>query len=408
MSTAKHATLSPTSAKSARKDEEAASLKIPLVDLQAHYSVLKPEIMAALEEVLDSMQLFLGPQVKAFEQNFATYCQCQYAVGVSSGTDALAIALRACDIGPGDEVITVANTFIATVEAIALVGAKPVFVDVDPETYLLDWRQLEQVCSPRTRAVLPVHLYGHAAEMQPITDFARAHGLRVIEDASQAHGATYQGRRVGSFGDVGCFSLYYSKNLGAFGEAGICTTHDEALAEKMRMIRDHGSRIRYKHEVMGVNARLDEMQAAVLNVKMPYLDQWNTARQAHAQAYTEQLRDVVEAVPVVRPWGTHVYCYYVIQVTERDALREALQQEGIGTNIHYPTPIHLQPACASYSYTAGMLPVTEAVSQRIVSLPMYPELTEEQIYYIVSAVKKYSLLQRRVRSYDTGRGAQRV
>ena len=369
-------------------------MKIPLVDLQAHYSVLKPEIMAALEEVLDGMQLFLGPQVKAFEHNFAAYCQCQYAVGVSSGTDALAIALRACDIGPGDEVITVANTFIATVEAIALVGAKPVFVDVDPETYLLDWRQLEQACSPHTRAVLPVHLYGHAAEMQPIMDFARAHGLRVIEDASQAHGATYQGRRVGSFGDIGCFSLYYSKNLGAFGEAGVCTTNDEALAEKMRMIRDHGARIRYRHEVMGVNARLDEMQAAVLNVKMPHLDQWNMARQTHAQAYTEQLKDVVEAVPIVRPWGTHVYCYYVIQATERDALRATLQQEGIGTNIHYPTPIHLQPACASYGYTAGLLPVTEFVSQRIVSLPMYPELTEEQIYYVISAVKKHSLCKR--------------
>ncbi|MBV9691391.1 MAG: DegT/DnrJ/EryC1/StrS family aminotransferase [Ktedonobacteraceae bacterium] len=404
----KHTTLSHYERQKARKDEEALSLKIPLVDLQAQYSGLKPAILAALEAVLDSMQLFLGPQIRAFEHNFAAYCQCQYGIGVSSGTDALAIALRACDIGPGDEVITVANTFIATVEAIALVGAKPVFVDVDPETYLLDWRQLEQALSSRTRAVLPVHLYGHAAEMLPIMNFARAHGLHVIEDASQAHGATYQGRRVGSFGDVGCFSLYYSKNLGAFGEAGICTTNDEALAEKIRMIRDHGSRIRYRHEVMGVNARLDEMQAAVLNVKMPHLDQWNTARQAHAQAYTEQLRDVVEAVPVVRPWGTHVYCYYVIQVTERDALREALQQEGIGTNIHYPTPIHLQPACASYGYTDGMLPVTESVSQHIVSLPMYPELTAEQIHYVVSAVKKYSLLQRRVRSYDTGREAQWV
>lgn len=366
--------------------------KVPLVDLRAQYLPLKAEIMAAFEEVLESMQLFLGPRQRAFEQAFATYCECQHGVGVSSGTDALALALRACDIGPGDEVITVSNTFIATVEAIAMVGATPVFVDIDPETYLMDWRQLEQVLTSRSRAILPVHLYGHAVEMQPVMDFARQHGLRVIEDASQAHGATYLGRRVGSFGDIAAFSLYYSKNLGAFGEAGICTTNDSTLAEKMRMIRDHGSRVRYHHEVMGVNARLDELQAAVLLIKMPYLEQWNAARQAHAQTYTTQLHDVVEAVPVVRSWGTHVYCYYVIQVPERDQFRKALEQEGIGTNIHYPTPIHLQPACAPYGYTSGMLPVTEAVSKRIVSLPMYPELTEEQIQFVIETVRKNVVL----------------
>jgi dTDP-4-amino-4,6-dideoxygalactose transaminase len=224
-----------------------------------------------------------------------------------------------------------------------------------------------------------------------VLDFARVHGLRVIEDASQAHGATYQGQRVGSLGDIGCFSLYYSKNLGAYGEAGISVTNDSELAEKMQMLRDHGSRVRYQHEIMGVNARLDELQAAVLRVKLPYLDQWNAARQAHAQAYTEQLQDVVEAVPIVRPWAKHVYCYYVIQVQERDHFCTMLKQEGIGTNIHYPTPIHLQPACAKYGYKRGMLPVTEAVMERIVSLPMYPELTTEQIQLVISAVKKHSL-----------------
>ena len=257
-----------------------SSIHIPLVDLRAQYQALKPEIMATFEEILDGMQLFLGPKLQAFEHEFASYCGCQFGVGVSSGTDALALALRACEIGPGDEVITVSNTFIATIEAIAMVGATPVFVDIDPETYLMDWRQMEHVLTPRTRAVLPVHLYGHPAEMKPIQDFARTHGLRVIEDASQAHGATYLGQRVGSFGDIACFSLYYSKNLGAFGEAGICITSDSELAEKLRMIRDHGSRIRYLHEVMGVNARLDEMQAAVLLIKMPYLDRWNAARQS--------------------------------------------------------------------------------------------------------------------------------
>ncbi len=348
-------------------------MQIPLVDLRAQYQTIKHEVMEAFEDVLENMHLFLGPQNQAFEQEFAEYCGCQYGVGLSSGTDALALALRACEVGPGDEVITVANTFIATVEAIALVGATPVFVDVNPETYTMDWRQLDQVLTPRTRAIIPVHLYGHAVEMQPVLEFAHVHGLRVIEDASQAHGATYQGQRVGGFGDIGCFSLYYSKNLGAYGEAGICVTNDSGLAETLRLWRDHGSRIRYRHEVLGVNARLDELQAAVLRVKLRYLDSWNVARQAHAQAYTEHLRDVVEAVPVVRPWGTHVYCYYVVQVPQRDQLRKALGQEGIETNIHYPVPIHLQPACAQYGYKRGMLPSTEAMTERIVSLPMYPE-----------------------------------
>ncbi len=365
---------------------------IPLVDLQAQHRTIKHEVMAAFEDVLENMQLFLGPQSRAFEREFATFCGCRYGIGVSSGTDALALALRACDIGPGDEVITVANTFIATVEAIALAGATPVFVDIDPETYTLDWQQLDQALTSHTRAILPVHLYGHPVDMQPVLDFARMHGLHVIEDASQAHGATYQGQRVGSLGDVGCFSLYYSKNLGAYGEAGICVTNNNALAEKIQMLRDHGSRVRYLHEMMGVNARLDELQAAVLRIKLRYLEQWNAARQAHAQVYGQQLQDVVEAVPIVRPWATHVYCYYVVQVPQRDRFCKTLEREGIGTNIHYPTPIHLQPACAKYGYKRGMLPVTEAVTERIVSLPMYPELTEEQIQLIISTVKKQATL----------------
>src|SRR3989440_4102983 len=289
-------------------------MKIPLVDLQAQYRTIRSEVTAAIEEVLADMQLFLGPQTQAFEQEFAHYCGCRYGVGLSSGTDALALALRACKIGPGDEVITVANTFIATVEAIAMVGARPVFVDIDPATYTMDWRQLEQALTPRTRAIIPVHLYGHPVEMQPVLEFAHAHRLRVIEDASQAHGATYQGQRVGSLGDIGCFSLYYSKNLGAYGEAGICVTDDPTLAERLRVLRDHGSRVRYEHEVLGVNARMDELQAAVLRVKLRYLDTWNAARQAHASGYTEALEGLVETVPVCRPWATHVYYVYVVQV----------------------------------------------------------------------------------------------
>ncbi len=363
-------------------------MQIPLVDLQTQYQTIKQEVTAAIADVLENMQLFLGPQTKAFEQEFAQYCECRYGIGLSSGTDALILALRACNIGPGDEVITVANTFIATVEAIAMVGAKPIFVDIDPDTYTLDWRLLDQALTSRTRAILPVHLYGHPADMQPILDFAHSHGLRVIEDASQAHGATYRGQRVGSIGDIGCFSLYYSKNLGAYGEAGICVTNNTMLAESLRMLRDHGSRIRYKHEILGVNSRLDELQAAVLRVKLRYLDQWNAARQAHAQVYKLHLENIVETIPIIRSWGTHVYCYYVVRVQDRDHFRKVLEEEGIATGIHYPIPIHLQPACIHYSFERGMLPVTEAVAEGIVSLPMYAELTAEQLQVVVNAIKK--------------------
>lgn len=373
-------------------------MQIPLVDLHAQYRTIKQEVLAAFEEVLEDMHLFLGPQSQAFEQEFADYCECGEAVGVSNGTDALVLALRACGIGPGDEVITVANTFIATVEAIALVGATPVFVDIDPDSYTLNWHHLDQALTPRTRAILPVHLYGHPAEMQPILEFARRHELQVIEDASQAHGAMYQGKRVGSFGDIACFSLYYSKNLGAYGEAGICTTNNSALAAAIRLLRDHGSRTKYQHDVLGVNARLDELQAAVLRIKLRHLEQWNAARQAHAQAYSEQLRGLVEAVPLAQPWATHVYYVYVVCVQQRDAFRQALEEEGIATGVHYPIPIHLQPACAHYGYTPGSLPVTEAVTERIVSLPMYPELTAEQIQRVVDAVKRSSALAANVPS----------
>jgi dTDP-4-amino-4,6-dideoxygalactose transaminase len=366
---------------------------IPLVDLKAQYETIKHDVKTAIEDVLEHMHLFLGPHSQAFENEFAAYCGCEYGVGLSSGTDALVLALRACGVGAGDEVITVANTFIATVEAIAIVGATPVFVDIDPETYTMDGSQLDSVLTSKTRAIIPVHLYGHPVEMQPVMEFARKHELYVIEDASQAHGATCKGQRVGSFGDIGCFSLYYSKNLGAYGEAGICVTNNSDLAESLRMLRDHGSRIRYEHEVLGVNARLDELQAAILRVKLPYLEQWNAARQALARAYTEHLQGVVEAVQVARPWAAHVSYVYVVQVQERDRFRHILEQEGVATGIHYPVPIHLQPACAHYGYSQGMLPVTEAAAKRIVSLPMYPELTGEQLLRAITAVKKATLAE---------------
>ncbi len=362
-------------------------MQVPLVDLQTQFLMIKSEVMAEIEGVLEDMQLFLGPQMRLFEEEFAALCETRYGVGVASGTDALELALRACQIGPGDEVITVANSFIATVEAIALVGARPVFVDIEPETYMLDWRQLEAVVTERTRAIIPVHLYGHPVEMRPVLDFARQHGLRVIEDASQAHGTLYEGKPVGGLGDIGCFSLYCSKQLGAYGEAGVCVTNDAELAQTMRLWCNHGQQQRYQHAFLAANKRIDEIQAAILRVKMRYLAQWNQARRTHAQVYTEQLAGIVEKTPLEQTWGTHSYYVYVVEVADRDAFRQTLERAGIATGVHYPIPIHLQPACAEYGYRRGSLPVTERVAERIVSLPMYPELTDEQLAYVIAAVK---------------------
>ncbi|HEY1350082.1 MAG TPA: DegT/DnrJ/EryC1/StrS family aminotransferase [Ktedonobacteraceae bacterium] len=361
-------------------------MHIPLVDLHAQYKTIKSEVLTAIEEVLDGMQLFLGPQTRGFEEEFATFCAARYGVGVGSGTEALVLALRACQIGPGDEVITTSHSFIATVEAIALVGAHPVFVDIEPASYTMDCAQLEQVLTPRTRAIIPVHIYGHPVDMQPLLAFARRHGLRVIEDASQAHGSLYRGQAVGALGDIGCFSLYCSKNLGAYGEAGICVTNQEELAEQMRMWRDHGSRVRYQHEFLGTNGRLDEIQAAILRVKLRHLPRWNQARQEHARIYSEQLRDVVKSVPLCQAWGTHTYYVYVVQVSEREAFRQGLLAADIATGVHYPLPIHLQPACARYGYQPGSLPVTERVAAHIVSLPLYPEMTAGQRSQVIAAV----------------------
>lgn len=360
---------------------------IPLLDLRAQYQSHRQEYLDAVARVLDGMTLFLGPEQDAFEREFAAYCEAAHGVGVSNGTDALNLALRAVGVGPGDDVITVSNTFIATVEAINLVGARPVFVDVDPETYTMDWRKLEGALTSRTRAILPVHLFGHPADMDQIVAVARKYGLAVIEDASQAHGATYKGKKVGSLGDIGCFSLYYSKNLGAYGEAGICVTNNLDYASAMRLFRDHGAHTRYHHEIIGTNARMDEIQAAILRVKLPHLDEWNALRNAHAAIYTEALRPIVTATPSVAPWAGHAFYVYVIRIPERDRVRAELEAQGVLTGVHYPIPCHLQPACAEYGYTAGSLPVTEAFASQIVSLPLYPELTPEQIHAVVTAVE---------------------
>jgi dTDP-4-amino-4,6-dideoxygalactose transaminase len=340
-------------------------------------------------DVFEGMQLFLGPNVRAFEEEFAAYCQAQQAIGVGSGTDALILSLRAADVGPGDEVITVSHTFFADTEAIALVGATPVFVDVEPDTWNLDPSKLEAAITPRTKAIIPVHLCGQPADMTPIMEIARRHKLFVLEDACQAHGAEYQGKRVGAIGDAAVFSFYCSKNLGGFGEGGMVTTNDAGLTARIRRLRDHGSDRRYEHAEIGTNARLDEVQAAILRVKLRHLDGWNAGRQANAAAYGELLAGTGLALPTVRPDRTHVYHLYVVQGPRRDALKDYLGERGISTGVHYPIPGHLQPAAQPWTKGPGSLPVTEGLAERVLSLPMYPELSREQVAYVADAVRAF-------------------
>jgi dTDP-4-amino-4,6-dideoxygalactose transaminase len=342
--------------------------------------------MAAIEEVLDSMHLFLGPNMQAFEEEFADYCGSRTCVCVGNGTDALHLALRAAGIGPGDEVITVAHTFFATTEAIVMTGATPVFIDIDPRTYLIDVTQIEARITCRTKAIVPVHLYGQMVDMDPIMTLAATHDLAVIEDAAQAHGAEYKGRRAGSIGHLGCFSFYYSKNLGAYGEAGAVVTSSSELAEKLRLFRDHGSKQRYHHQEFGFNCRIDEIQAAVLRIKLRHLDQWNRLRRAHATAYEGLLSEAGVGLPVIAPDRTHVYYVYVIRSAERDALQKTLADREIGTGIHFPIPVHLQPACKAFGYRTGDLPHTEQAAREVLSLPVYAELTKEQLEWVASGV----------------------
>ena len=364
-------------------------MSIPLVNLRKQYAPLKDEIITGIEHVFDGMQLFLGENVQALEKDFAQFCGAKYGVGVSDGTSALHIILRAMGIGPGDEVITVSHTFIATAEAILLVGAKPVFVDIDPVTYLMDVAQVESKITSQTKAILPVHLYGQVVDMDPLMDLASRYHLRVIEDAAQAHGAEYKGRKAGSLGDAAAFSFYYSKNLGAYGEGGFVTTNDPELYRRVRMIRDHGSERRYYHDLVGMNARLDEIQAVVLRAKLPHLAKWNQQRRAHAALYNQLLKGSEAITPVEREGNSHIYHLYVLRVPRRDELQAFLKERGIFTGIHYPVPNHLQPAMASLGYKPGDFPVTEQVVSEIISLPMFAELTDEEIKEVAGAVKEF-------------------
>lgn len=365
-------------------------MTIPLVNLRKQYAPLKNEILTGIEHVFEGMQLFLGENVQALEKEFAQFCGVGYGVGVSDGTAALHIILRAMDIGPGDEVITVSHTFIATAEAILLVGAKPVFVDIDPVTYLMDVNQVEAKISPRTKAILPVHLYGQIVDMDPLLELASKYHLRIIEDACQAHGAEYKGRKAGSLGDAAAFSFYYSKNLGAYGEGGFITTNDPELYRRVRMIRDHGSERRYYHDLVGMNARLDEIQAVVLRAKLPHLLEWNQQRRAHASLYNQLLKSSPAVTPVENADNTHIYHLYVVRVPRRDELQAYLKEHTIFTGIHYPVPNHLQPVLKSLGYRKGDFPITEQVVSEIISLPMFAELTSDEIRTVADTVKEFS------------------
>jgi dTDP-4-amino-4,6-dideoxygalactose transaminase len=360
---------------------------IPFVDLKAQYQSLKPEIAAAVDQVLENAQFVLGDQVAAFEQDFARYVEAAEGVAVNTGTSALHVALLASGIGPGDEVITVPFTFVATVAAIGYTGARAVFVDIDPVSFTMDATQLEDAITSRTKAILPVHLYGHPADMDPILEIAERHGLIVIEDACQAHGAEYKGRRVGSIGSIGCFSFYPGKNLGACGEGGMAVTNNPERARTMRMLRDWGQERKYHHVLKGFNYRMEGLQGSILRVKLRHLEAWTEARRAHARGYAAQLAGADVVTPSEQSWARHVYHVYAIRTRSRDALQRTLHANGVQTGIHYPVPVHLQPAYADLGYRAGEFPQSERAAAEVLSLPMYPELSRTQ-REMVSAVMR--------------------
>jgi len=375
---------------SAKKVSEGPSLTVPFVDLHREQDALARETRAAMEGVLSSCNFILGKEVEEFEKAFAEFVDTRYAIGVSNGLDALRLALIALDIGVGDEVILPANTFVATALAVSAVGATPVLADCDSHTYIIDPEFVRNRIGPRTRAIMPVHFAGQPGDLAPILDLADRYGLKVIEDAAQAHGAVYEGRRCGSIGVAGCFSFYPSKNLGAYGDGGIVTTNNQRVAERIARLRNYGQQVKYKHVEKGVNARLDTLQAAVLSVKLRHLDEWNLKRAAHAEMYRVALNGVgdidFQATP---PCCTHVYHLFIIETDHRDALQKYLSEAGIQTAIHYPVPIHLQPAYAELGHRKGDLPRSERLANRMLSLPMFPLLSARELTHVTMKIRNF-------------------
>src|SRR5271166_1387541 len=363
-------------------------IKVPFLDLKAQYRSIKPEIDATVAGVLENCQFVLGPEVSGFEQDFAAYCGTSECIAVNSGTSALHLSLLAAGVGPGDEVITVPFTFVASVASILYAGARPVLVDIDPRSFTMDPNAVETAITPRTKAIMPVHLYGQATDMDPIMEIAKRRGLVVIEDAAQAHGAKYKGRPVGSIGNMACFSFYPGKNLGAYGEGGAVTTSNPEYARTVRMLRDWGQDRKYHHVLRGFNYRMEGFQGAILRVKLRHLERWTEARRAVVQQYDELLANSGVGTPTEMPWARHVYHVYTLRTEDRDGLQASLQAEGIQTGIHYPVPVHLQPAYADLGYGRGTFPRSEAAAEQVLSLPLYPELSSQAVAEVAGAVKK--------------------
>lgn len=363
-------------------------MKVPQIDLWAHHKPLMDEFSEAFKEVLRSGKFIMGPQVKDFEKECADYLEVKYAAGVGNGTDALAISLRALGIGPEDEVITTPFTFIATGEVIAALGARPVFVDINPETYNIDPANIEEAITENTKVILPVHLYGQAAEMDAILDIARKHHIKVLEDAAQGFGSTYKGKKVGGLGDLTIFSFFPTKNLGALGDGGLITTNDEELYEKCRLIRVHGAPKKYFHTLIGQNSRLDTLQAALLRIKLDHINTYNELREGTAEAYNQELKDIVKT-PTTHPDCNHIYHQYTIRTPKRNELKDFLNQADIGIGIHYPVPLHLQPALSHLGLAEGSFPEAEQAAKEVMSLPVYPELSQEQRTYVITKIKEF-------------------
>jgi dTDP-4-amino-4,6-dideoxygalactose transaminase len=362
---------------------------IPPLDLKAQYALLEAPIRAAIEQVMQETSFVLGPAVRDLEKRVAQFCECKHGVGVASGTDALRLAMAAIELKPGDEVITTPFTFIATANTVSHTGAKPVFVDIDPKTYNMDLAAVEKAITTKTKAIVPVHLFGHPVDMDPLIEQAKIDNLFVIEDCAQAIGARYKGKRVGSFGEYGCFSFYPTKNLGAYGDGGMVVSNDTELADRIDVLRRQGSKRKYHADVLGFNSRLDSIQAAILGVKLNHLEEWNRKRRQVAQKYNELLRDTPVVTPYEAPNIEHVYHQYTIRADQRDQLAEFLKENGVGTMVYYPIPIHLQTIYKDLGYKEGSLPHSEKAAKEVLSLPMYPELTDEQIETVAGAIRKF-------------------